>query len=111
MKRRFLLATVAAAAAAVSIAAVAVAAHPIKRATYSGSFVPANASTPISFKVSANGKRVSSFAIGVPPVGCQGGGFGNPKPGSAAVSTKAHLHRDPDALLRATAKRQRQGRT
>ena len=84
VRRRIVVATIAAAAAS-ALAAVAVAAHPLDGATYRGSFT-GSASTTLSFKVSANGKRVSGFTMDVPPVGCQGGAFGNPKPGSAAVT-------------------------
>ncbi len=67
-------------------AGAALAAHPVKGATYTGAFGPQQLS--ITFKVAANGKRVSHFSFGGFPVGCQGGGFGNPLPASARVSKR-----------------------
>lgn len=64
---------------------VALAAKPLKGATYSGSFTGEVYNT-ISFKVSSNGKKVSSFNIPSPPAGCQGGGFGSASGGTATVS-------------------------
>ncbi len=65
-------------------ASVALAAHPIKGATYKGTF----GTSSISFKVAANGKKVSVFNFPVPPIGCQGGTFGSASGGSATVSKK-----------------------
>ena len=63
---------------AASGGAAALAAAPIKGATYKGNVSRAgNVTYPISFKVSRNGKRVSSFTLSKGyPVYCQGGGFG-----------------------------------
>jgi hypothetical protein len=73
--------------ALLAVAGVAVAAHPVKGATYKGKLsAPGPLAEPISFKVTSNGKRVHDFAITVVPVGCQGGLFGSPQPGSAAVT-------------------------
>lgn len=72
--------------------AVALAAAPIKGATYQGKLkLPhaTNQTFPISFKVSANGKRVSKFTLAHGyPVYCQGGGFGQQQPGSGTVTSK-----------------------
>lgn len=70
--------------------AVALAASPIKGATYQGKLkLPhaTNETFPISFKVSANGKRVSKFTLlhGY-PVYCQGGGFGQMQPASGTIT-------------------------
>ena len=69
-------------------AAAALAAKPVRAATYSGKISRAsNVTFPISFKVSANGKRVSSFVLTSSyPVYCQGGGFGTVQPASGTVS-------------------------
>jgi hypothetical protein len=73
--------------ALLALAGVAVAARPAKGATYKGKLsAPGPIVEPISFKVTANGKRVHDFAISVVPVGCQGGAFGSPLAGSAAVT-------------------------
>jgi hypothetical protein len=66
---------------------VALAANPLKGATYSGTFTGEVYNT-ISFKVSSNGKKVSGFNIPSPPVGCQGGAFGSSTGGTATVSKK-----------------------
>jgi hypothetical protein len=66
-------------------AGVALAAQPKKGASYSGTFKGIT-SDAVSFKVSANGKKVSGFAIPNPPAGCQGGGFGSASGGMATVS-------------------------
>jgi hypothetical protein len=68
-------------------AGVALAAQPKKGASYSGAFKSLSSDT-VSFKVSANGKKVSGFAIPNPPVGCQGGAFGSASGGTATVSTQ-----------------------
>lgn len=71
-------------------AAAAVAAKPVRGATYSGKISRvSNVTFPISFKVSANGKRVSSFVLASSyPVYCQGGGFGAVQPASGTVSKR-----------------------
>jgi hypothetical protein len=72
--------------------AVALAAAPIKGATYQGKLKLPHATSvtfPISFKVSANGKRVSNFTLAHGyPVYCQGGGFGQQQPASGTVTSK-----------------------
>ena len=73
----------------VVVAGVALAAHPVKGATYHGAIATGGPiAYPISFKVSANGNRVGSFVFGTLPVHCQGGGFGSPQPASAPVTKK-----------------------
>lgn len=69
-------------------AAVALAAKPIKGATYRGGIKrSSNVTYSISFKVSANGKRVSSFSLpNGYPVYCQGGGFGQQQAASGKIS-------------------------
>jgi hypothetical protein len=68
--------------------AAALAAKPIKGATYRGGIKrSSNVTYSISFKVSANGKRVGSFSLpNGYPVYCQGGGFGQAQAGSGKVS-------------------------
>ena len=72
--------------------AVALAAAPIKGATYQGELkLPhaTNQTFPISFKVSASGKGVSNFTLSHGyPVYCQGGGFGQQQPGSGTITKK-----------------------
>jgi hypothetical protein len=87
MKRILLLGVIVALAAT----GVAFAAKPHKGATYKGTIDRASDVTfPISFTVSKNGKRVSSFELSDSyPVYCQGGGFptlGNG--GSGAIAKK-----------------------
>ena len=69
-------------------AVAALAAKPVSGATYSGKISrTSNVTFPISFKVSANGKRVSSFVFTSSyPVYCQGGGFGAVQPSSGTIS-------------------------
>lgn len=71
-------------------AAAALAAKPVSGATYSGKISrTSNVTFPISFKVSANGRRVSSFVLtNSYPVYCQGGGFGAVQPGSGTISRR-----------------------
>ena len=68
--------------------AVAFAATPIKGATYEGKIArTSNVTYSISFKVSANGKRVSSFTLtNGYPVYCQGGGFGAVQQASGTIA-------------------------
>lgn len=68
-------------------AAVALAAHPVKGATYKGTF-RGDTSPDITFKVAKNGKKVSGFSIPSPRADCQGGGFGSAKGGSGKISKK-----------------------
>ncbi len=71
-------------------AAAALAAKPVKGATYQGKLKLAHASNvtyPIRFKVSTNGKRVSGFSLSHGyPVYCQGGGFGQQQTASGTIS-------------------------
>lgn len=71
-------------------AAVAVAAHPVRNATYSGRIArTSNVTYGISFKVSGSGKRVSNFTLSSGyPVYCQGGGFGVVQAASGAISKR-----------------------
>jgi hypothetical protein len=70
-----------------AVTGVAIAAHPLKGVTYTGKLkLPVALVEPISFKVTANGKRVHDFVVTDLPIGCQGGAFGTPQPGSALVS-------------------------
>jgi hypothetical protein len=75
MKRILCLTVIAALAAA----SVAIAAKPVKGATYSGKIRDSRNSIdtfPISFKVSKSGKQVSGFKLTADyPSYCQGGGF------------------------------------
>jgi hypothetical protein len=68
--------------------AAALAAKPVSSAKYSGKISrTSNVTFPISFKVSANGKRVSSFVLpNSYPVYCQGGGFGAVQGASGTIS-------------------------
>ena len=87
MKRILCLTVVAALVAA----AVAMAAKPVKGATYTGTIVRSvgNSSFPISFKVSKNGKTVSGFKLANDyPIYCQGGGFPTLGTGRAAKISK-----------------------
>jgi hypothetical protein len=73
-------------------ATAALAAPPIKGATYKGKIkLPheSNVTFQISFKVSAKGKLVSNFSLPNDyPVYCQGGGFGQVQAGSSAITKK-----------------------
>lgn len=62
------------------------AAKPVAGASYSGKTQQAYPQT-VSFKVSANGKRVTKLLVPV-ELGCQGGGLGPPKPGTAKITAK-----------------------
>lgn len=70
--------------------AAALAAKPIKGKTYQGKLKLPHASNVtygISFKVSANGKRVSSFSLPQGyPIYCQGGGFGQQQAASGEIT-------------------------
>lgn len=74
---------------ATGVAAVALAA-PIRHATYRGTIERAsNVIFHISFKVSANGRRVSGFALpNGYPVYCQGGGFGSVQAASGTITAR-----------------------
>lgn len=92
---RMLVGIVLAALVVAAGAAAALAATPIKGATYTGKLKLPHASSvtfPISFKVSANGKRVSDFSFphGY-PVYCQGGGFGQQQAASAPITKRGRF--------------------
>ena len=87
MKRILLLTVI----VVLAVSGAALAARPHRGATYTGRIERAsNVTFPISFTVSKNGKKVSSFRLPDSyPVYCQGGGFpalGNG--GSGAVGKK-----------------------
>jgi hypothetical protein len=69
-------------------ATAAIAAKPIRNATYSGLIShTSNVTYPITFKVSASGRRVSDFTLSDSyPIYCQGGGFGAVQAASGKVS-------------------------
>ncbi|HEX5309114.1 MAG TPA: hypothetical protein VFW38_08560 [Solirubrobacteraceae bacterium] len=83
--------SVAVAVALIATTGVALAARPIRGATYSGTIKRAHAGVAdaISFKVSANGKKVSGFTLpnGYPAY-CEGGGFGEAQSASGKVTSK-----------------------
>ena len=85
MKRQLVpLATVVVALVA---AGAALASNVVKGATYSGKINRASSAVfTISFKVSANGRKVSDFKVATLPVYCQGGGFGTPQSVTAPIS-------------------------
>ncbi len=85
LRRPLVRASAIAGAGALGSAGIALAARPLKDTTYSGSF-KGQTSDAVSFKVSANGKKVSGFSIATPPVGCQGGEFGSATGGSGSIS-------------------------
>jgi hypothetical protein len=66
-------------------AAVALAANPVKGAKYTGSGKLHGQTGAVSFRVSANGKRVTKLSVPT-PVGCQLGGVKFPKSGSANIT-------------------------
>ena len=74
--------------AALVAAGTALAATPIKGATYSGKIARAsNVTYSISFTVSTTGERVRNFALANGyPVYCQGGGFGAVQQASGKIS-------------------------
>ena len=72
-------------------ASLALAAGPVKGATYRGAIdrAPSNFSLPISFQVSKSGKTVSRFSLADSyPVYCQGGGFPHLGTGGSGRITK-----------------------
>lgn len=84
---RFKLAFPAAMLVTLVACAAALAAKPIKGATYAGSIhKTSNVVFTIKFTVSKNGTRVSSFSVPDVPVYCQGGGFGTPQTTTAKVT-------------------------
>jgi hypothetical protein len=88
LHRRVLGAIALIALVATAEGAAAFAATPIKGATYEGKIAhTSNVAYSISFKVSANGKRVSNFTLtNGYPVYCQGGGFGTVQKASGTVA-------------------------
>jgi hypothetical protein len=77
--------------------ALASTSKPVRGAIYSGQITRVlhsggktfKSNFPISFAVSANGKRVSAFTFPSSyPVYCQGGGFGQPQSKSGKISDK-----------------------
>jgi hypothetical protein len=81
-----ILAGAVASAAVLACATVALAAHPAKGKTYSGS-VKGNSTQPVSFKVNSRGTKVVKLMVPV-AFGCQGGGVETPKPASAKITPK-----------------------
>lgn len=79
------------AAVVLTVAGVAIATKPVKGAVYKGEATATRKyyghtfGGPVSFKVSANGKRVKKLNVPI-PVYCQYGGVNPPKPGSARVT-------------------------
>ena len=65
-------------------AGVALAAKPVAGASYAGKTI-VKYPAAVSFKVSANGKRVTGLTVPV-VLGCQGGGIAPAKPGSATIT-------------------------
>jgi hypothetical protein len=68
------------------VAAVASASNAVKGGSYTGSYSD-GATNAISFKVSANGKRVVDLTVST-PITCKGGcgGIGSASPASASIS-------------------------
>jgi len=76
-----------------ALTGAALAAGPRKGSTYSGlitRIIEGNRSTfPISFEVSANGKKVQDFSLPSDyPVYCEGGGFGEARDATAKITSK-----------------------
>ncbi len=59
---------------ALALASVAFAAAVVKGGTYSGGLIPARDGVLVSFKVSANGKKVTGLSTSNLPLYCSGGG-------------------------------------
>jgi hypothetical protein len=72
-KWKGLLATLVALAALLA-AGAALAASPIEGGSYAGSLIPPRDGVTVSFKVSANGKRVTGLSTSNIPLYCSGGG-------------------------------------
>jgi hypothetical protein len=91
-RRRRMVALPALALLGLTICAAALAAHPVKGKTYSGTINQAfNGKVvnqfPISFSVSTTGTKVMKFTLpSNVPIYCEGGGFGGASGGSATVS-------------------------
>lgn len=60
--------------AALFVASAALAAGPVKGGSYAGSLIPSRDGVTVSFKVSVNGKTVSSLSTSNTPLYCSGGG-------------------------------------
>lgn len=77
-----------AAAAVLASAGVAFASHAVGGASYSGTY-KGHPTDRISFKVSANGKKVTNLTVET-PIHCTGGcgGVASPGPGSAGITAK-----------------------
>lgn len=90
LHRRVLGAVALIAVVATAEGAAAFAAMPIRGATYVGKIArTSNVRYSISFKVSANRKRVSNFTLANGyPVYCQGGGFGAVQQASGTIAKK-----------------------
>jgi hypothetical protein len=56
------------------VANVALAASPVKGGSYAGSLIPARDGVTVSFKVSANGNKVTGLSTSNVPLYCSGGG-------------------------------------
>jgi hypothetical protein len=61
-------------ASALVLASVALAATVVKGGSYSGGLIPARDGVVVSFKVSANGKKVAGLSTSNIPLYCSGGG-------------------------------------
>lgn len=70
-------------------AAGALAAHPVKGASYNGPLLPATKQVTVSFTVSANGHEVTRLRISNLPLYCSGGGRAVPERFHNAKLTKA----------------------
>ena len=86
---RYRLVSILSVGALLIVAGASFAAAPRKGATYRGTWGAAIEHNSISFKVSGNGKNVSHFVVSGLPLGCQGGGFGNPVSTSGSISNAA----------------------
>jgi hypothetical protein len=75
--------------AALLVASAALAAGPVKGGSYAGSLIPSRDGVTVSFKVSADGKKVIGLSTSNVPLYCSGGG--KPIPvhfKSAVISSK-----------------------
>jgi hypothetical protein len=71
------------------VAGAAFAAGPVKGGSYAGSLIPSMDGATVSFKVSADGKKVTGLSISNTPLYCSGGGKPIPvRFKSAAISSK-----------------------
>jgi hypothetical protein len=92
-RKQFTITVAALAIVSLSICAVALAAHPAKGKTYTGTISQSFKGSevvnplPISFAVSKSGKKVQHFSLSSNvPFYCEGGGFGGVSGGSAKVT-------------------------